>query len=57
MAAKILIIDDDELFREYLAIMLSRKGYDCKTAANADEGLKLVTEFLPEEHFYLIYHI
>ncbi len=48
MAAKILIIDDEELFREDLAIILSRKGYDCKTAANADEGLKLVTEFLPE---------
>ncbi len=48
MAVKILIIDDEELFREDLAIILSRKGYDCKTAANADEGLKLVTEFLPE---------
>ncbi len=48
MAVKILIIDDEELFREDLATILSRKGYDCKTAANAEEGLKLVTEFLPE---------
>ena len=48
MAVKILIIDDEELFREDLATILSRKGYDCKTAANADEGLKLVSEFLPE---------
>ena len=48
MAVKILIIDDENLFREDLAIILSRKGYNCKTAANADEGLKLVTEFLPE---------
>lgn len=48
MAVKILIIDDEDLFREDLAIILSRKGYNCKTAANADEGLKLVTEFLPE---------
>ncbi len=48
MAVKILIIDDENLFREDLAIILSRKGYNCKTAANADEGLKLVMEFLPE---------
>ncbi len=45
---KILIIDDEELFREDLALVLSRKGYECQTAATAEEGLKAMTEFFPD---------
>jgi len=48
MSAKILIIDDEELFREDLALVLQRKGYECQTAATAEEGLKRVAEFLPD---------
>ena len=48
MSVKILIIDDEELFREDLAMILREKDFDCKTAANAAEGLKLIAEFMPD---------
>ncbi len=48
MSAKILIVDDEELFREDLAIVLQRKGYECRTAATAEEGLQRIAEFLPD---------
>jgi len=48
MSLKILIIDDEELFREDLAMILREKDYDCKTAANAADGLNLVSDFLPD---------
>ncbi len=48
MPAKILIIDDEEMFREDLAILISKKGYYCETAANAEEGLQKVSEFIPD---------
>jgi DNA-binding NtrC family response regulator len=47
MNAKILIIDDEDLFREDLALLLSRKGFQCRTAATAEDGLAIVTEFQP----------
>ncbi len=48
MPVKILIIDDEELFREDLAMLLREKDYDCRTSANAADGLKLVIDFLPD---------
>lgn len=48
MSAKILIIDDEELFREDLALVLQRKGYECQTARTAEEGLDCVREFSPD---------
>ncbi len=48
MSVKILIIDDEELFREDLAMLLREKDYYCKTAANAEEGLKLAADFMPD---------
>ena len=48
MPVKILIIDDEELFREDLAMLLREKDYDCQTSANAADGLKLVIDFLPD---------
>ncbi len=48
MNAKILIIDDEDLFREDLALLLSRKGYECRTAATAEEGLQRAGEFFPD---------
>jgi DNA-binding NtrC family response regulator len=47
MNAKILIIDDEDLFREDLALLLSRKGFQCRTAATAEEALAIVSEFQP----------
>jgi two-component system response regulator PilR (NtrC family) len=48
MAAKILIIDDENLFREDLAKLLCGKGYDCKTAVDGNTGLAVAEEFGPD---------
>ncbi len=48
MAAKILIIDDENLFREDLAKLLCRRGYDCKTAVDGNMGLAVAKEFGPD---------
>ena len=48
MSIKLLVIDDEELFREDLATLLRQRGYECKTASNTNEGLTLAAEFLPD---------
>jgi DNA-binding NtrC family response regulator len=48
MNARVLIIDDENLFREDLAFMLKREGYDCATAPDAERGLELIAEFRPD---------
>ncbi len=48
MTARILIIDDENLFREDLAFMLQREGYDCATAEDAERGLERLNEFKPD---------
>ncbi|HYE44878.1 MAG TPA: response regulator [Caulobacter sp.] len=39
MAAKALIVDDDPVLREIALEMLAGAGYDCRTAADGEEGL------------------
>lgn len=46
--SQILIIDDEDLFREDLAVMLRREGYRCHTAENAERGIKTATEIHPD---------
>ncbi len=48
MAGKILIVDDENLFREDLATLLCQKGYDCKTAADGDLGVTMAKQFSPD---------
>ncbi len=48
MAAKILIIDDENMFREDLAELLGRKGYDCRTAEDGEQGLAAAEQFSPD---------
>ena len=48
MTGKILIIDDENLFREDLATLLSRKGYTCKTAVDGEQGIAVAGEFSPD---------
>ncbi len=48
MAAKILVIDDENLFREDIAILLRQQHYECQTAATAGEGIGRIKEFLPD---------
>ena len=39
--ASILLIDDDDLFRDVLASALANAGHDVRQAANGAEGLRL----------------
>jgi len=48
MSQKILIIDDEDLFREDLSLLLTQQGYECRTAATAEEGIRVFKEFLPD---------
>ena len=47
---KILAVDDDEKIREILYEMLSRFGYECRTAVNGKEALSI----LQEDHFSIV---
>jgi two-component system response regulator PrrA len=46
--ASILIVDDDEGVTQTFARMLTLEGYDVKTAINAQKGLELAHERLPD---------
>jgi len=46
--ATILIVDDDEGVTQTFARMLTLEGYDVKTAFNAETGLQLAHESLPD---------
>lgn len=48
MFNRILIIDDEELFREDLATLLNKKGFICRTASNSEEALKILMKFSPD---------
>lgn len=46
--SKVLIIDDEELFREDLALLLREKGFQCYTAVNGEDGIIKATEKSPD---------
>ena len=48
MSDKVLIIDDEDVFREDLAELLRRRGYDCRTAPDGQQGMVQVEEFAPD---------
>lgn len=48
MSEKVLIIDDEELFREDLAELLRLRHYECLTASSAEEGLEILSVFDPD---------
>ncbi|MEW6455314.1 MAG: HD domain-containing phosphohydrolase [Acidobacteriota bacterium] len=48
---KILIVDDEETIRELLLEFLEGQGYECVTASNAEEALKI---FKGENNFSLL---
>ena len=48
MAAKLLVIDDDETMREYIKQTLSIYGYDAIEADSAEKGILLAREHQPE---------
>jgi len=47
-APSLLIVDDDDTFRERLARALVRRGYDVRTAANYDSAVRSAEEDSPE---------
>ena len=42
--ARILVIDDDELFREFVQMALAEAGFEVVPAGDGDEGLRKFTE-------------
>jgi len=47
-AKRLLLIDDDETFSVALSRMLVRAGWQVRTAAEGDEGLRLAAEERPD---------
>jgi two-component system, response regulator RegA len=47
-ATRILLIDDDQIFRTRLQRALSQRGFDVHAAANAEEGVVLAKRVQPE---------
>lgn len=45
---KLLIIDDEKNIRRSVQLILDGEGYECRTAADAKEGLALIPEFAPD---------
>ncbi|MBX2813088.1 MAG: response regulator [Myxococcales bacterium] len=45
---RILVVDDDDRFRERLALALMKRGYQVTVAAGAEEALRLLPECEPE---------
>ncbi len=48
MTTKVLLIDDEELFREDLAGLLRRRGMECRTAGSGEQGLALLEDWDPD---------
>lgn len=44
MTERVLIVDDETSLREFLAITLSREGFEVETAASGEEALKRLAE-------------
>ncbi len=45
---KILIIEDDNPVRDGIVILLEKKGFNALSAENGEEGLSLISEFMPD---------
>jgi two-component system response regulator PilR (NtrC family) len=48
MPERLLVVDDEPSMREFLEIMLSQDGYEVRTAASGEEGLKLYKSEEPD---------
>ncbi len=45
---KILMVDDEDVFPEEIAPELREQGYECETASDGEQGIKLAASFLPD---------
>lgn len=48
MGKKILIVDDESDTRAYLNALLAENGYQTRQAAEVEEALQVVREFMPD---------
>jgi DNA-binding NtrC family response regulator len=48
MSVGILLIDDEDIFREDLAALLQQEGYACETAAGGEEALRRASAEAPD---------
>ena len=48
MSGRILLIDDEDVFREDIASLLRHEGYACDVAADGDEGLRRAQAEAPD---------
>jgi DNA-binding response OmpR family regulator len=44
---RVLIVDDDRLIADTLALIFQKSGYDARATYSADEGLECARHFLP----------
>jgi DNA-binding response OmpR family regulator len=47
MPVRILIVDDEKLIADTLTVILTRSGYECRTAYDGEEALALAQWFDP----------
>lgn len=45
---RMLVVDDDEVFRERLAASLRRRGHSVITASNLEETMACLSDFMPQ---------
>jgi CheY-like chemotaxis protein len=51
MAAKILVVDDEQDIRTYLRTLFTKHGYEVETASNGEEGLTIAQRARPDMIF------
>jgi two-component system alkaline phosphatase synthesis response regulator PhoP len=47
-AGRVIVIDDDPDFLDYVVIVLSSNGYEVQTATNAAAGIDLIRAWMPQ---------
>ena len=45
---RVLVVDDDRLVADTLALIFEKSGFDARAAYNADEALEKAREFVPD---------
>lgn len=45
---RLLIVDDDSVFRERLALSMGRRTYEVRTASSAEEAIPVAKDFTPQ---------
>jgi DNA-binding NtrC family response regulator len=46
--SKILIVDDERVIADTLAVIFKRAGYDARSASSAEQALELIADWFPD---------